>query len=132
MTVDHSMVAVVLLALTLAACGTSRTERGVSGGLLGAAGGAGLGAVTGTSTLGGAALGGAAGAATGVLTAPKLDFGHFEEENFIDQSLSETSSLRLSPSVTIRIRQMAKVELRSAVRNSNVRPSAAQAAFAGP
>jgi hypothetical protein len=40
-------------------------------------------------------------------------FGHFEEENFIDQLLSETSSLRLSPSVTSRIRQMAKVELRN-------------------
>ena len=61
----------ILLTLTLAACGTSKTERGVSGGLLGAAGGAGLGAMTGTSTLGGAALGGAAGAATGILTAPK-------------------------------------------------------------
>jgi osmotically inducible lipoprotein OsmB len=71
MTMARSLVAVFVLTLTLAACGTSTTERGVSGGLLGAAGGAGLGAMTGTSTLGGAALGGAAGAATGILTAPK-------------------------------------------------------------
>ena len=67
----RSLALVAVLILTLTACGTSKSERGVSGGLLGAAGGAGLGAVTGTSTLGGAVLGGAAGAATGVLTAPK-------------------------------------------------------------
>jgi osmotically inducible lipoprotein OsmB len=66
----RSLIVMTMLTLTLAACGSSRTERGVSGGLLGAAGGAGLGAMTGTSALGGAALGGAAGAATGVLTAP--------------------------------------------------------------
>ncbi len=66
----RSLIVMTMLTLTLAACGSSQTERGVSGGLLGAAGGAGLGAMTGTSALGGAALGGAAGAATGVLTAP--------------------------------------------------------------
>jgi hypothetical protein len=42
----------------------------------------------------------------------KFDFGHFEEESFIDQWLSETSSLRLSRSASSRIRQMAKVEIR--------------------
>ena len=66
----RALIAVLLLTTTLAACGTSTTERGVTGGLIGAAGGAGVGALTGTSTLGGAVLGGAAGAATGVLTAP--------------------------------------------------------------
>jgi osmotically inducible lipoprotein OsmB len=67
----RSLILAAAVTLALAGCGTSKTERGVSGGLLGAAGGAGVGAATGTSTLGGAALGGAAGAATGVLTAPK-------------------------------------------------------------
>ena len=67
----RSLILAAVLGFALASCGTSKTERGVSGGHLGGAAGAGLGAMTGTSTLGGAALGGAAGAATGVLTAPK-------------------------------------------------------------
>jgi hypothetical protein len=54
-------------ALALGACGTSTTDRAVSGGALGAAAGAGVGALTG-STLGGALIGGAAGAAAGALT----------------------------------------------------------------
>ena len=55
-------------ALLLAACGSSTTDRGLSGGAIGAGVGAAGSAVTGGSVLGGAALGGAAGAATGVLT----------------------------------------------------------------
>jgi osmotically inducible lipoprotein OsmB len=55
-------------ALLLAGCGSSTSDRALSGGAIGAGAGAGLGAVTGTSVLGGAALGGAAGAATGALT----------------------------------------------------------------
>lgn len=55
-------------ALLLAACGSTKTERGVSGGAIGAGVGAAGSAITGGSILGGAALGGAAGAATGVLT----------------------------------------------------------------
>jgi hypothetical protein len=55
-------------ALVLAACGSSTSDRAISGGAIGAGTGAALGAVTGTSALGGAALGGAAGAATGALT----------------------------------------------------------------
>jgi hypothetical protein len=55
-------------ALGLAACGSSTTDRAVSGGGLGAAAGAGVGAITGGSVVGGALLGGAAGAATGALT----------------------------------------------------------------
>ncbi len=54
--------------LALAACGSSKTDRGLSGGAIGAGVGAAGSAVTGGSILGGAALGGAAGAATGVLT----------------------------------------------------------------
>lgn len=54
--------------LVLSACGSSQTDRGVSGGAIGAGVGAATGAVTGGSAVGGAVLGGAAGAATGVLT----------------------------------------------------------------
>jgi hypothetical protein len=55
-------------ALGLAACGTTTTERALSGGALGAAGGAGAAAVTGGDATTGALLGGAAGAAAGALT----------------------------------------------------------------
>jgi hypothetical protein len=54
--------------LLLGACGSSKTDRGVTGGAIGAGVGAATGAVTGGSAVGGALLGGAAGAATGVLT----------------------------------------------------------------
>ena len=51
--------------LTLAGCGYSRGDRAVSGGLIGAGGGAAIGAVTGGSPLLGAAIGGGAGALGG-------------------------------------------------------------------
>ena len=54
--------------LVLAGCGSSRLDRGLSGGAIGAGAGAAAGAVTGGSPTSGAILGGAAGAATGVLT----------------------------------------------------------------
>jgi len=60
--------AALAAAVLLAACGSSTSDRAISGGAIGAGAGAALGAVTGTSALGGAALGGAAGAATGALT----------------------------------------------------------------
>lgn len=60
--------AALAAALLLGACGSSTSDRAISGGAIGAGAGAALGAVTGTSALGGAALGGAAGAATGALT----------------------------------------------------------------
>ncbi len=56
--------------LALSACGTSTSDRALSGGGIGAAGGAALGAITGGSVVGGALLGGAAGAAAGALTKP--------------------------------------------------------------
>jgi hypothetical protein len=64
--------AIGLLILPLAACdGMTRTQqRAVSGGAIGAAGGAALGAITGGSLLTGAVLGGAGGAAVGALTSP--------------------------------------------------------------
>lgn len=58
----------LLSAFLLAACGSSTTDRAISGGGIGAAAGAGTAAVTGGNPLTGAAIGGAAGAAGGALT----------------------------------------------------------------
>ncbi|MBV1799529.1 YMGG-like glycine zipper-containing protein [Siccirubricoccus sp. G192] len=57
-----------LAALSLGACGYSTGDRAVSGGLLGAGAGAGIGALTGGNAGTGALIGGAAGAAGGALT----------------------------------------------------------------
>jgi osmotically inducible lipoprotein OsmB len=56
------------LGVLLAACGSSTTDRALSGAGIGAAAGGATGAATGGSILGGAALGGAGGAAAGGLT----------------------------------------------------------------
>lgn len=61
-------VVLVPLALGLAGCGYNRGDRAVSGGLIGAGGGAAIAAVTGGSPLVGAAIGGGAGALGGALT----------------------------------------------------------------
>ena len=62
--------------LLLSACGSTTTDRALSGGGIGAAGGAALGALTGGSALGGALIGGAAGAAAGALTSrDDIDLG---------------------------------------------------------
>lgn len=60
----------MLVALTvgLSACGYDRGDRAVSGGLIGAGGGAALAAATGGAPLVGAAIGGAAGAIGGAAT----------------------------------------------------------------
>lgn len=61
--------------LMLAACGSSTSDRALSGGAIGAGVGAAGGALAG-HPLGGAVLGGAAGAATGALTKEKdIDLG---------------------------------------------------------
>lgn len=52
----------------LSACGTTPTERGLTGAGIGAGAGAAASALTGGSVVGGALLGGAAGGATGALT----------------------------------------------------------------
>lgn len=62
------LLAVSILALPLAACGSGQGDRALSGGGVGAGVGAAGAALTGGSLLGGAILGGAAGAATGALT----------------------------------------------------------------
>jgi hypothetical protein len=64
-----------LLAL-LSACGSSQSDRALSGGAIGAGIGGAAGAATGGSVLGGAILGSAAGAATGAVTdEDDLDLG---------------------------------------------------------
>jgi hypothetical protein len=57
------------LVLGLSGCGYSRGDRAVSGGLIGAGGGAVVGAMTG-NPLAGAAIGGAGGALVGAATNP--------------------------------------------------------------
>ncbi len=54
--------------LALAGCGYSQGDRAASGALIGAAGGAGIAALTGGAPLVGAAIGGAAGAIGGAVT----------------------------------------------------------------
>ena len=61
---------VLCAALLLGACGTSKSDRAISGGAIGAGAGAAAGGLTGGSVLGGALIGGAGGAAAGALTDP--------------------------------------------------------------
>jgi hypothetical protein len=62
------LVTVIVLAVALAGCGQSRGTRAVTGGLLGAGGGAAIGGATGVGAGKGALIGGGAGAAGGALT----------------------------------------------------------------
>lgn len=64
----RSLAALAILGLILAVCGSSTTDRAISGGGIGAAAGAGTSAVTGGNAITGGVLGGAAGVATGALT----------------------------------------------------------------
>ena len=59
------------LLLALAACGYTPGQRAVSGGLIGAGGGAAIGAVTGVGAGTGALVGAGAGALGGAVTAPR-------------------------------------------------------------
>jgi osmotically inducible lipoprotein OsmB len=62
--------------LAVSGCGTSTGDRAVSGAMLGAAGGAAIGAVTGGNPATGAAIGALGGAAVGAITDPcDLDLG---------------------------------------------------------
>ncbi len=58
----------VIAAFTVAGCGSTTEERGISGAGIGAGAGAIIGAVTGLSIVQGALIGAAAGGLTGVLT----------------------------------------------------------------
>lgn len=68
----NSLVTLSLAAalIGLAACGTSKSDRAISGAGIGAAAGAGGAAVTGGNAATGAVIGGAAGGAAGALTDP--------------------------------------------------------------
>ncbi len=66
--------------LSLAACGGSPRERGVSGAAIGAGLGAATAGVTDGSVVGGALVGAAAGAAVGLLT----DRGEIDLGDFLD------------------------------------------------
>jgi osmotically inducible lipoprotein OsmB len=59
---------VIVLAVALAGCGQTRGTRAVTGGLIGAGGGAAVGAATGLGAGKGALIGGGVGAAGGALT----------------------------------------------------------------
>jgi hypothetical protein len=61
---------VLCCAALLLGCGTSTSDRAISGGAIGAGAGAAAGALTGGSVVGGALIGGAGGAAAGALTDP--------------------------------------------------------------
>ena len=72
----RTLFVVSALSLTLAACGGSSLDRGLSGAGIGAGIGAATSAATGGSLSSGAVLGGAAGAAAGVLTnRDQIDLG---------------------------------------------------------
>lgn len=72
----RSLTPLAILGLMLAGCGSSTTDRALSGGGIGAAAGAGTAAVTGGNPITGGLLGGAAGAAVGGLTdEDDLDLG---------------------------------------------------------
>jgi hypothetical protein len=75
MTARLGIAAAFAAALALAGCGTSQSDRALSGGAIGAGAGAVGGALLG-HPLAGAALGGAAGAAGGAFTNPnQVDLG---------------------------------------------------------
>lgn len=74
---QKKLIAIVPVALmALSACGTDTGDRAVSGGMLGAAGGAVIGGLTGSAATG-ALIGGVAGAVAGAATDPcTLDLGN--------------------------------------------------------
>ena len=81
--------AVFVTALALAGCGTTPGDRAVSGGLLGAGGGAAIGSLYGDAGKG-AVIGGVGGAALGALTAPPRDYygdryGYYDRDPYYDR-----------------------------------------------
>ncbi len=67
-----TVITVVLFSLAVAGCDhmSQQQQRALSGGAIGAAGGAAIGVLTGGSLVTGALIGGAGGAAVGALTSP--------------------------------------------------------------
>jgi hypothetical protein len=62
---------IALASLALAGCGETPGTRAVTGGAIGAGGGAAIGAATGGNPLTGALIGGGVGAIGGAVTAPR-------------------------------------------------------------
>lgn len=74
--------ALAALAVTLAACGSSRFERTASGGGIGAAAGVGVAAIAGAPILAGAAVGAVGGAVVGAVTDEcQIDLGPRRPKN---------------------------------------------------
>jgi|SRR5882724_7681529 len=71
MRTSSSLSMLLSLGLLLSACGTTQSDRALSGGLLGAGTGAVIGSVTG-SAVNGAIFGGLGGAALGALSSPRV------------------------------------------------------------
>src|SRR6266478_4786685 len=71
MRTSSSLSMLLSLSLLLSACGTTQSDRALSGGLLGAGTGAVIGSVTG-SAVNGAIFGGLGGAALGALASPRV------------------------------------------------------------
>jgi osmotically inducible lipoprotein OsmB len=69
MSASKSIVMIAIL-FSASACGDTWGQRAVTGGAIGAAGGAGVGAVTGIGILPGAVIGGVVGAGVGAATTP--------------------------------------------------------------
>jgi len=65
------LVLISSLLLPITACGNTWGQRAVTGGAIGAGGGAAVGAVTGVGILPGALIGGAVGAGVGAATTPE-------------------------------------------------------------
>ena len=83
----------LIAGLALAGCGSAPSDRAISGGAIGAAGGTAVGAVTGLTLLQGAAIGAAAGAATGVLTDPStINLGEPVWRNWPSNSANRQTS----------------------------------------
>jgi hypothetical protein len=72
----RTFLSAVVVAVALTGCGTTTEDRAISGGLLGAAGGAVVAGATGGSVGTGAVVGGVAGAVVGAVSDPcKLNLG---------------------------------------------------------
>ncbi len=88
----------ILGALALSACGSSTSDRAISGAGIGAGAGAALGAVTGGSVVGGALIGGAAGAG-----GRRPDQGRRYQSRQARVALEEDDPARMSaPGLTVR------------------------------
>ncbi|HJQ59734.1 MAG TPA: hypothetical protein VJ890_22690 [Vineibacter sp.] len=68
-----NLIALSLAAVLASACGDTWGQRAVTGGAIGAGGGALVGGATGLGVLPGALVGGAVGAGVGAATAPRRD-----------------------------------------------------------